>query len=150
MVKKDLLFIVIQFTLFACYFILAEPPYIPNLTIWGYILWPLVALGILVIIFGILNLEENLTVFPSPKKKNTLISNGIYKYVRHPIYTGILLIMFSYAFLKMSIILVVISSILWLVLYFKSRLEEEYLVQRHSEYRDYKERTGRFFPKLFT
>jgi protein-S-isoprenylcysteine O-methyltransferase Ste14 len=96
---------------------------------------------------SILDLNDNLSVFPSPKKKGSLISKGIYGYVRHPIYLGVIISMTAFAVFSVSPIKFMITGIMIMVLYLKSKFEEKKLVMHFSEYKKYKDRTGRFFPK---
>ena len=103
-------------------------------------------LGGLIIVLGVINLNENITPFPSPRRDSSLISGGIYKYIRHPIYSGITLAMFSYALFSGSVGRLFISVILFMVFYFKSELEEKLLIERFPKYSIYKKATGRFFP----
>lgn len=60
--------------------------------------------GILLLIFGfllgiisVLQLNRNLSPYPTPKLISSLITHGLYQYIRHPIYTGILLFLFGNA-----------------------------------------------------
>ena len=107
----------------------------------------LLVVGFVIIMFGILHLDDNLTAFPAPKKDSYLISNGIYRYVRHPIYLGILVAMTAYSLYEMSVFRMAITLLLLLVLYYKTKLEETYLIERFEAYEDYKKRTGRFLPR---
>lgn len=136
-----------QFLLFALYFM--DPiELLMNLPEWiSYVSIPFLVIGVLVIAMGIIHLNDNLTALPSPKKNAELISNGIYKYVRHPIYLGILISMFAFSFYALCGFKLLISFLLTLVFYFKSVLEEKYLVERFEAYQLYKENTGRFLPK---
>ncbi|MBX2828859.1 MAG: isoprenylcysteine carboxylmethyltransferase family protein [Flavobacteriaceae bacterium] len=146
--KKDILFVLAQFLLFAAYFGMEWPLFSPEIPSWiCYIFIGLTVTGLLVVLLGILNLNENLTPFPSPKSNSTLISTGIYRYVRHPIYAGILLSMLSYALYSLSVFKLSVTAVLWMVLYFKSNYEERMLQDRFTEYKDYMATTGRFFPK---
>lgn len=106
-----------------------------------------VGLGIIIVIMGIVNLNDSLSPFPSPKKNAALIQNGIYKYVRHPIYLGILTVMYAYAIYAGSVDKLVIALLLNVVFYFKSSYEEELLVARYASYAQYQKATGRFWPK---
>ncbi|WP_157663394.1 isoprenylcysteine carboxylmethyltransferase family protein [Gilvibacter sp. SZ-19] len=146
--KKDVLFVLVQFLLFVCYLLnwglleFETPQLLRHAASAG------VALGIVVVILGILNLSDNLSPFPSPRKNSELIQNGIYKYVRHPIYLGILVGLYSYAIYAASLEKFLITLLLNLVFYFKSSYEEELLVQRYSSYSKYQRITGRFWPKF--
>ena len=147
--KKDLVFVFIQFVLFALYFIdfnffefhVALPDLIKYLAIG------IGSCGLLIILLGIVNLNENLSPFPSPRKNSSLISRGIYRYVRHPIYSGILICLAAYAIYDGSPERLLITALLGVVLYLKSNFEEHLLVKRFPKYSEYQKRTGRFFPK---
>lgn len=147
--KKDLIFVLIQFVLFALYFIdfelLGFSLMLPHWT--DFIAIAIGFIGIVIITFGIINLNENLTPFPTPKKNSSLISSGIYAYIRHPIYSGILIGLAAYAIYSGSIERVVITIVLGIVLYFKSNFEERLLIKRFPNYEAYKKQTGRFIPK---
>lgn len=145
--NKDFLYLVCQFVLFALFFINIEL-WTFNIPTWlGYFFLVFVVVGFVIIMLGILHLDDNLTPFPAPKKDSYLISNGIYKHVRHPIYLGILVAMTAYALYEMSVFRLVITALLLVVLYFKTQLEEAYLIERFEAYQDYKKSTGRFLPK---
>lgn len=146
--KKDFFYVLIQFVLFALYFIdwnILELSLPRNLRLSILVL---TAIGVLVILFGILNLNQNLSPFPTPKKNASLISNGIYNYVRHPIYSGLILSMVSYAMYSESVFRLIIALTLLVVFYFKSDLEEKLLMERFSYYKEYRKTTGRFCPKF--
>ena len=148
MFKKDIFYVAVQFLLFALYFIdwglLA-------LDLPSWVTYPSLVLGIvgiLIIIWGILSMNDSLSPFPSPKNDSNLVSTGIYGYVRHPIYSGILLSLVAFGLYTFSLFKILIVLLLALVLYFKSSLEEKLLLQRYEEYSAYKKKTGRFFPKI--
>ncbi|WP_435578430.1 methyltransferase family protein [Gilvibacter sp.] len=146
--KKDVLFVLVQFLLFVCYLLNWGLLELEAPLMLRYAASAGVAVGILIVILGILNLSDNLSPFPSPKKNSVLIQNGIYKYVRHPIYLGILVGMYSYALYAVSVEKLAITLLINFVFYWKSSYEEELLVQRYSSYSNYQEMTGRFWPKF--
>lgn len=74
------------------------------------------------------------------------MSKGIYAYVRHPIYLGIIVSMTSFSIYAVSPIKFMITGIMIVLLYFKSNFEEKQLVAQFSDYAEYKKSTGRFFP----
>ncbi|KAA3620513.1 MAG: isoprenylcysteine carboxylmethyltransferase family protein [Flavobacterium sp.] len=148
--KKDVAFVLVQFVLFALYVIdfdlFGFTFEIPNWLNLGAIV--LGFFGAVVITFGIINMNENLTPFPTPRRNSSLISGGIYKYIRHPIYAGIMLLFLAYGLYSGSVGRLIITIILSVVFYFKTELEEELLIERFPGYRNYKGATGRFFPKI--
>lgn len=75
---------------------------------------------------AILQLNKNLTPFPTPKEDGTLIQNGVYKFIRHPIYTGIILIAIGFGLFHQSLWEIFIGIVLWVLFYFKSSYEENY------------------------
>ncbi len=105
-------------------------------------------LGVVVLILAMLQLNKNLSPFPSPKTNSELVQSGLYKYVRHPIYTGILISSFSFAMATESGFRILISILLYILFIVKSEYEERLLTKRYREYELYKKTTGRFFPKI--
>ncbi len=146
--KKDIFYVVIQFALFAFYFM--DPKWLDlDIPYWLRLVFMVcTGIGILIILLGVINLNENLTPFPTPKRNSNLISHGIYKYVRHPIYSGIIISLLSYAIVSQSGFRIAVAIALLLVFYFKSSYEEKKLIERFEDYTDYKDVTGRFIPKM--
>lgn len=106
----------------------------------------LFVLGALITIVAVFQLNVNLSPFPSPLPGSKLIETGVYKFVRHPIYTGLILAFFGYAIISDSGYKLLISTTLFLLFYFKTRYEENMLLAKFPTYLEYKNRTGRFFP----
>lgn len=145
--KKDLMFVSTQFILFALYlfdFLLRfSIPY------WLIMTGVFVALiGVTVLIFSLLQLNKNVSPFPTPKSDSELRTTGLYAFIRHPIYTGILLIAFGYSVYQTSSWKLVVAVCLLILFYFKSEYEERLLIKRFKEYKNYQKRTGRFFMKI--
>ena len=132
---KDNTYVIAQFTLFALFILnpeLTEMKLFTILKLPGLILF---ISGIAVCFVSILQLNHNLTAFPTPKETARLYTGGLYKYIRHPIYTGVIMI-----FLGMS------TTALIVLFYYKSAYEEAQLCIKFSEYKGYQSQTGRFFP----
>jgi protein-S-isoprenylcysteine O-methyltransferase Ste14 len=137
----------VQFGLFVLFFLNLHL-YVVSVPTWlVYIGLATLVIGILVVLFGILNLNDNLSPFPSPKKNSELIQNGIYKYIRHPIYSGILIAMTGYSVYAGALEKIAITLAMGVVFYFKSAYEEKLLLKRYASYAHYQKLTGRFFPK---
>lgn len=144
---KDYLFVGIQFILFGMYAFdflpkFKLPPFVSYL---GLIF---AVAGFVMAVLSVLQLNKNLTVFPTPKTNSELITSGLYKFSRHPIYTGLILFTFGYAFFKLSLSKLAISFLLLILFYFKTKYEEMQLEVRFSNYKQYKQNVGRFFPRI--
>lgn len=144
--SDDYIYVGIQFMLFVVYMIPVTLVSITNGIILNIIGVALLILGILMGLLSLIQLNKNLSPFPTPISGSKLIETGLYKYIRHPIYTSILFALLGYALYSASFYRLLITTILLVLFYLKSRYEEKLLSQKFKEYSDYKKRTGRFIP----
>ena len=107
-----------------------------------------IAPGLIILYFAVKHLGKSLTTNPVPKANAELVETGMYKYVRHPIYTGLLLAALGAVVQSMDMNKAYIWAALFIVLNFKAAWEEKLLQATYSNYTDYMKRTGRFIPKL--
>lgn len=146
---KDFIFVGIQFILLTLFFIrifdISIDSIVPIKTP-GLIIS---IIGFLIILIAILQLNKNLTPFPTPIENGNLIQIGLYKYARHPIYSGIFLAALGMGLFNTSLWQISIASILLILFYFKSKYEETMLIEKYKDYETYKKTTNRFFPFLF-
>ncbi len=81
--------------------------------------------------------------------KGMLVTNGIYAYIRHPQYTGFMLVTLGMIFEWATIPLLIMWPILLMVYYRLARKEEEDMQKEFGDaYVEYKRRTGMFLPAL--
>lgn len=122
----------------------ARPLLAPNPA--SYILgWVLIAVGLIPMIWGLGLL--GMRSF-RPTSQDTLVSKGIYDHVRHPIYSGFLLIILGGAILHPTVPALIACALCAGYAFVQARLEETDLMRRIPSYRDYMERVPRFFPRL--
>ena len=95
---KDFVYVGIQFILFACYLFEVKKLRFDLPDIFDFIMLPFMLTGIAIIVVSILQLNKNLSPFPTPKENSELITTGLFSKIRHPIYSGILL--FHFHFIK--------------------------------------------------
>jgi protein-S-isoprenylcysteine O-methyltransferase Ste14 len=84
-------------------------------------------------------------------EKQVLVTTGPYSRIRHPLYTGIMLLALAPVLLFLNIVPVVAFFACVGIAYKKAVLEEELLASEKGfgqEYKDYMLKTGRFLPKL--
>ena len=145
---KDIVYVSIQFLLFAGYLFEVKKLKFELPELIQFILLPFIVTGIAVILISFFQLNKNLSPFPSPKENSELITSGLFSKIRHPIYSGILLLAFSFALYQNSGFKILISFFLSILFYFKTGYEEKLLSLKFPEYKNYKMNTGRFLPKI--
>ncbi len=94
-------------------------------------------------------LGRNLTDTVVTRRDAHFVDNGPYRFVRNPMYTGILMLGISLGLALGTWLLPVAASLMFTLLALRTRTEERYLIERFGDqYRDYMKRVGRFLPKL--
>lgn len=85
-------------------------------------------------------LGEAFTAFPEPREGARLVTEGPYRFVRHPIYlaVGVSMVGWSLAFGVLGFVFTAALAVVW---FFKARHEERRLLARHPEYAEYRRRT---------
>jgi protein-S-isoprenylcysteine O-methyltransferase Ste14 len=87
-------------------------------------------------------------VWPKPSDDAKLVTDGVFKRMRHPVYTGLLLVGYGIGIASGPVPQLFFAIALHVVLRYKSELEEKFLAEKFPEYPNYVSRTGRFFPKV--
>jgi protein-S-isoprenylcysteine O-methyltransferase Ste14 len=108
------------------------------------------AIMVLIILGGVINLIGLLTLrraFTIMTEARELISHGIFRYVRHPLYTGHFIMFFGSLLLRLHIAPIALYALFCIGQILRAKIEEKTLAQTFSEYADYKDRTGMFFPR---
>ena len=103
-------------------------------------------LGLVVVGIGLLNLGPSATPLPTPVRDGELRSNGLYRYVRHPIYSGVMALAVGSAIPSGSAYVAAAASALVVWLGIKARWEERRLHARYPGYAGYASCTPRFIP----
>lgn len=143
------LWVVAQFVLLAA--VLLAPTRLAGLPAWPAALRGPSALlglalgvaGVAVAFLGARALGANLTPFPRPRVDATLVQDGIYGVVRHPIYSGILIAALGWSLLRASLPSLLLTLVLALFFDRKARREEAWLREQLPGYADYQARVRR-------
>ncbi|MEW6182517.1 MAG: isoprenylcysteine carboxylmethyltransferase family protein [Bacillota bacterium] len=109
----------------------------------------LIPAGVLLVITGILSLGANITPLPYPRDRATLVETGPYRLVRHPMYSGGVLMAFGWAFWVHGWLTIGYAAILFVFFDAKSRIEERWLKERFSEYAAYQKRVRKLVPFIY-
>jgi len=116
----------------------------------GHIAW------LLLVIFGTIcglitlayNKVGNFRIYPEPKQNSKLITNGPYRFVRHPMYSSLILMMLGIAGYNGYWLNILGVVCVLLAVMAKAKMEEDYLTQMFSDYAEYAAKTPRFIPGL--
>ena len=91
----------------------------------------------------------NFNIRPLPKTFGTLVTSGPYRWIRHPMYSAILLGGAALALMADPAPGWSVWACLVIVLFVKSTFEERWMREQHPAYGDYVARSKRFIPLIF-
>lgn len=111
--------------------------------------WALFILGLFFALWSAYSLGRSLTPFPRPLPNARLVTGGAYRLVRHPIYFGILLIVFGIALITASPLRLALAFVLFFFFDRKARREERWLEEKYPDYAAYRARVKRLIPWLY-
>jgi protein-S-isoprenylcysteine O-methyltransferase Ste14 len=95
------------------------------------------------------NKPGNFNIRPLPKIHGVLVTTGPYQWIRHPMYTSVLLGASALAWTSGHLSGWAMWSALAVVLFLKSTFEERWMREKHPAYAAYRLQSKRFLPWLF-
>ena len=98
----------------------------------------IIIIAFIILLVAIKDLGRNLSPFPRPINNSNLVTKGIYRFMRHPMYYSLIFISFGIFIIKLSIYYLFLSIGLGLIIKFKIALEEQYLSNKFKNYLLYK------------
>ena len=98
----------------------------------------IIIIAFIILLVAIKDLGRNLSPFPRPRDNSNLVSTGIYRFTRHPMYYSLIFVSFGVFIIKLSIYYLFLSISLGLIIKFKIALEEQYLNKKFKNYLLYK------------
>ena len=104
--------------------------------------------GLVLMFVAFISLRRVIQVAPEPRAGGHLVTSGIYKYLRHPIYTAILILVAGLFLRKPTAFMGTVSAITIIFFLFKVRVEEKLLLARYPEYGEYKRRAWGIIPGI--
>jgi len=101
--------------------------------------------GALLALWGLLYLRRNFSVFVEVRE---VVLSGPYRFVRHPLYAGEVLMMLGVLAITPSIFGIAVAIIFVTLQVWRARMEEVRLAAASPAYQERLGRTGMFFPKV--
>jgi protein-S-isoprenylcysteine O-methyltransferase Ste14 len=107
--------------------------------------WLFILAGGAIIITGFLSIRGRAV---APSIQDTLVRQGIYASIRHPLYSGMILELTGlFLYIPTHTVLVAcVLGLMWVMI--QARLEEMDLLERMPPYREYMQQVPRFVPKF--
>ncbi len=133
---------------------IAQPNFLGlNPVLWHYASWSFTTIfGILAgILLGrsLFDLGRNLTPLPHPRDDGQLVQTGIYKLVRHPLYSGVIYLALAYASWQISWVHLLGAIALFIFFDAKARKEETWLTEKFPEYPNYSISVKKLIPWIY-
>ena len=97
----------------------------------------IIIIAFIIMLFSIKDLGRNLSPFPRPINNSKLVTTGIYRFTRHPMYYSLIFISIGVFIIKLSIYYLFLTISLALIIKFKIGLEEKYLMNKFKNYLHY-------------
>lgn len=103
-------------------------------------------LGVLTLCY---NKIGNFSVYPEIKSKAMLITIGPYRYIRHPMYTSLIVMMCGIALYNYHWLNAVGVILVFIAVINKANIEEKLLLIRFADYEAYQRKSHRFIPYFY-
>jgi len=138
----EIILVFLQFFIISLHFFKWE--FIPDkqiiqVTPFSYFLgFLIIIIAFIILLVAIKDLGRNISPFPRPINNSNLVTKGIYRFTRHPMYYSLIFISLGVFIIKLSIYYLFLSISLGLIIKFKIALEEKYLNNKFKNYFLYK------------
>ena len=138
----DLMLVFLQFFIISLHFFqweLLPQKQIIQASPFSYFLGILIIIiAFIIMLVSIKDLGRNLSPFPRPINNSSLVTTGIYRFTRHPMYYSLMFISIGVFIINLSIYYLFLTISLGLIIKFKISLEEKYLKKKFKNYLLYK------------
>jgi protein-S-isoprenylcysteine O-methyltransferase Ste14 len=118
----------------------------------AWLRWMGAVLGALaggLLLWAFRSLGPNLTDTVVTRQAHTLVTRGPYRWVRHPFYDSVALLVLANTLLTANWFIFVTGCLAFALIVARTHIEEENLVRRFGDaYASYMRRTGRFLPRI--
>jgi len=118
-------------------------PWIPALPLFGL---SLMAAGEAFAVVGMLSLGRSFSIFSEVRE---LVTSGVYRFVRHPLYLGEMVAVWGYVIAWPAPWSIGTALLFTALQSWRARIEEGRLLEHHPAYAAYRQRAGFLWPRLW-
>lgn len=93
--------------------------------------------------------KSKFTISPIPREKAQLLEDGMYGFIRHPMYLAVLLLCLGFLLQNPDKVNILVYSILFADLLVKLHWEEKLLEEKFEGYKNYQLKTKKIIPFIF-
>jgi protein-S-isoprenylcysteine O-methyltransferase Ste14 len=95
------------------------------------------------------SIGSSITPTSGTRQEHKLVTHGIYRWVRHPLYTIGSSLFISFGLMADNWFIMALGVLAFIAMVIRTPKEEANLIEKFGEeYREYMKRTGRFIPKI--
>lgn len=107
-------------------------------------------IGLIIGVYAVFNNGlGNFNIISEIKDEAALVTHGLYRYIRHPMYLSVIIMMFAAVIYDLNITNITLYISLLLVVFLKAKREENLWLKNHPDYNEYIKHTKMFIPFLF-
>jgi protein-S-isoprenylcysteine O-methyltransferase Ste14 len=106
----------------------------------------LILLGGSINLIGLLTLRQAFTIMAEARR---LITHGLFRYVRHPLYSGHFIMFLGSLLLRLHPYTIFLYIVFFMGQVYRARIEEQKMLSIFPDYQQYKSQTGMFLPKIY-
>ncbi len=109
----------------------------------------LIVIGTVVNVKGRLKLGKNWANQIKIYEDHTLVTSGIYGFVRHPLYASLIWMFYGGSLVYLNWSAFLLTTLIFIpFMYYRAKQEEKLLSKQFEDYSKYKQKVGMFFPKI--
>jgi len=107
-------------------------------------------MGVFLGLWAILTMQiGNFNIVPDVPHNGKMVARGPYKYIRHPMYSAVLLVALSLVLNHFTLLRMILWLVLLADLIIKMTYEEKLLSKHYREYSQYQQQTRKLIPFIY-
>jgi len=111
--------------------------------------WLIIAIGVYFNVVGRFKLGSNWANQVRIYKNQSLVTNGVYGIVRHPLYASLIWMFYAASLIYFNWLAFLLNTFVFIpFMHHRAKQEEKMLEKEFKNYRNYQKEVGMFFPRL--